>query len=83
MAKTEIEIRRTVTITREESVTVTVDVPQDILDNPDDVFRLDDWVEAQLKITGSELLTATLGNWDQISEDEEIEIDEVINHDEG
>lgn len=83
MAKAEIEIRRTVTITREESARVTVDVPQDILDDPDGDFGLHDWAEAELKITSSELAKATLSNWDHVDEDESSEIDEVINHDEG
>lgn len=78
MPQAEIEIRRTVTITREESVTVNVDIPQHILDDPDDDFALDDWVEGQLKIPNSDLSEAVQGNWDQGGDDDDYEIDEVI-----
>lgn len=74
----QIEIKRTVTVTREETVTVDVDVPQSILDNPDDHFGVDDWVEAQLKIPNSDLSEAVQGNWDQDIDDEDYDIDEVI-----
>lgn len=77
MPQAEIQIRRTVTITREEDVTVNVDIPQNILDDPDADFAVDDWVEGQLKIHNSALSAAVLGNWDLTDEYEDYEIDEV------
>ena len=78
MPQAEIEIRRTVTITREESVTVTVDVPQSIIDDEDDDCALDDWVEGELKNPNSNVSAAVRGNWDHTDEDEGIEIEEVV-----
>jgi hypothetical protein len=78
MTTVEIEIKREVTITREESVTVEVDIPQEVLDDPDpDV--LFDWVEERMKSpTGSEVSNAaTAAGWENLNEDEDIEYTEV------
>lgn len=75
MPKTQIEILRTVTITRDESVEVEVNVPQDVLDDPD---GLCDWTEQQLKRESSELFKAVHDTgWDVADEDESEEIQEV------
>ncbi len=55
MPKAEIEILRTVTVARDESVMVEADVPQNVLDDPDELF---DWVEAELNKEFSPLRTA-------------------------
>jgi hypothetical protein len=77
MPKTEIEILRTVNVRREESITVTVDAPQYVLD---DVDELHDWAEKQLENRDSELAKACENNWDVQDEDESVEIDEVLDH---
>jgi hypothetical protein len=81
MARTELEIRRTVTVETEEIVTVVVDVPQSILDNPDADFGLHDWVEGQLKVAGSDLAKQADDPMNGFVEDETVswEIDEVSN----
>lgn len=77
MPKTKIEISRQVEICRDEKVTVEVDVPAHILDDPDELF---DWVEGQMNsTTGNELSNAvTAAGWDQEIPDENIEYTEVL-----
>lgn len=79
MPKVEIEILRTVTITRDESVTVEVNIPQRILDNEyDNPGELYDWVERELGKESSALRTATdAAGWDHTGTDEDTEYDEV------
>ena len=80
MAKVEIEIVRTVEITREEKVVLELDVPKDILDDPDGDFGLLDWVDTQMKITGSAARNAgDAAGWDIEDEDESIEYSEANN----
>ena len=80
MAKVEIEIFRTVEITREEKVVLELDVPQDILDDPHGDFGLLDWVDGQMKITGSAACTAgDDAAWDIEDESVSIEYSEASN----
>lgn len=83
MPQTEIEIKRTVTITRDEEATITVDVPQDVLDGDHEGFELTDWVEGQMKIRNSEVSVAVSGNWVQDIDDEDYEIHEAVVVSEG
>lgn len=74
---TTIEIKRTVTITREESIEVDVDIPDHILDDEADPDELADWVGAQMKIDDSQLSQATKASWDVLDEDPDYEIEDV------
>lgn len=74
MAKVNLEILRTLEITREERVEVDVDVPADILADP---IKLDEWVEEQLDDAESELSQASVRNWEGSDEREDTTIDEV------
>jgi hypothetical protein len=80
MPKVEIEILRRVTVTRDESAIVELDVPAHILDDPDELF---DWVEREMGKTDSEVCKATADAWEVTDEDESIEYNEVNNLDEG
>lgn len=74
MPKREIEILRTVTITREESVIIVVDVPKRVLKD-EEVFE---WADVELKKEGTALRTlADAADWDLNDEDESEEIDEI------
>lgn len=75
MPRVELEIQRTVTIEREETITVEVDVPQDVLDEEAD-FDLHDWVENNLKDDTSEL-AKTAVDWECADEVESYEITDV------
>jgi hypothetical protein len=59
MPKTELEIKFDKTVNVTEVVKVEVDVPQSILDDPFADFGLQDWVDAQLQIPGSEVAVET------------------------
>jgi hypothetical protein len=76
MPKANIEIKRQVEITRDEAVTIEVDVPQHILD---DEFDLHDWIVDRMKsTTGNEVSNeVTRVGWDHIDEDETEDYTEV------
>ena len=81
MPKVEIEIMRTVETRREETATLELDVPQDILDDPHGDFGLLDWVDAQMAITCSDARKAAdSADWDITDEDDlSIEYNEANN----
>lgn len=76
MPKANIEIKRQVEITRDEAVTIEVDVPQHILDDPDELY---DWVKERMEsASGNEVSNeVTRLGWDHIDEDETIDYTEV------
>lgn len=78
MPKVNLEILRTMEITREERIEVEVDVPAKVLGDPD---KLHEWVEEQLGKVDSDLTQACVGNWEAADEDEDVTIDQVINLD--
>lgn len=78
MSKVNLEILRTMEITREERIEVEVDVPDRVLGDP---VELHEWVEAQLDKTDSALTQACVGNWEVSDETENPSIDQVINLD--
>jgi hypothetical protein len=80
MPKVNLEILRTVEITRDERIEVEVDVPGYILADSDALY---DWVEAGLEKTDSELTQATVGNWEIADESENISYDEVTRLDDN
>ncbi len=81
MPEIEIEIQRTVTITREESVVVTVDVPTRVTDNEEVLDWVDDIMEKSVEsMTAKEKAvyeTVTGAAWDPSDEDETIEYHEA------
>lgn len=78
MPKVNLEILRTVEITRDERIEVEVEVPASILADPD---KLHEWVEEQLDKTDSDLTQASVNNWEVVDETENPSIDQVINLD--
>ncbi len=74
MPKVNVEILRTVTITREENVVVEMNIPKHILDEDDVLGWIDSKVEAQDK-TVTELLDKA--EWETADEDESIEYNEA------
>ena len=82
MPKVNIEILRTVEITRDERIEVEVDVPAHLLGDDAEFDALENWADVELKKTDSELTQACVGNWDTDDESESVEINEVINLDE-
>ncbi len=74
MPKVNVEILRTVTITREENVVVELVVPKRVLDDEDVISWVDEQVEAQ-NATVTELLDKA--EWDVADEDESIEYNEA------
>jgi hypothetical protein len=82
MPKVEIEVRRTVETTREESIIVEVDVPSHILDLADDE-ELHDWVVQQSKYKSSEVTRAFTGAWDVLDNRDDVTYDEVMLLDES
>lgn len=82
MPKVELEILRTVTITREESIIVEVDVPAEELGEDGDLLG---WVDQQMDTTVTEVsdsvLRAAIGEelWAVNDEDETYEYDDVTN----
>ena len=73
MPKIEVEIQRTVTVTREESATIELDVPQHILDGD-----LHDWFERRNGVATSAVHRAVAEvEWEVHDEDETIEYDSV------
>lgn len=85
MPKVELEILRTVTITREESIIVEVDVPAEELGEDGDLLG---WVDQQMDTTVTEvsdsILRAAIGEelWAVNDEDETYEYDDVTNFNE-
>jgi hypothetical protein len=80
MPKAEIEILAQVEISRDLSATVELDVPQHILDDPDELF---DWVEEQMKNTEGDVYKTVTAAWDTTDEDESISYNEIYNLSEG
>jgi hypothetical protein len=78
MPMAEIEILRTVEITRDESAILQLDVPQHILDDPDELY---DWVEEEMNKPDSEVRQAVDAVWETTDENESIEYNEVNNLD--
>lgn len=78
MPKVNLEILRTMEITREERIEVEVDVPDRVLGDP---VELHEWVEEQLDKVDSDLTQACVGNWEVADETENPSIDQVINLD--
>lgn len=82
MPVVELEILRTVTITREESIIVEVDVPAEELGEDGDLLG---WVDQQMDTTVTEVsdsvLRAAIGEelWAVNDEDETYEYDDVTN----
>jgi hypothetical protein len=83
MPKINIEILRTVEITRDERIEVEVEVPAHLLGEDAEFDALENWVDAELKKTDSELTRACVSSWDIDDESESVEINEVTNLDEG
>jgi len=84
MATINIEILRTVEVTRDERIEVEVDVPAHLLAEDAEFDALENWVDAELKKADSELTRACVGNWETDNEDpENVTINEVTNLDEG
>lgn len=81
MPKVNIEILRTVEVTRDERVEVEVEVPARLLGDDAAFDALENWVDEELKKDG-ELLRATTGNWETDDETESFTINEVTNLDE-
>lgn len=81
MPKVNLEILRTVEISRDERIEVEVEVPEHLLGEDADLYALENWVEEELKKTGSDLTQACVGNWDLDDETETVEINEVTNLD--
>lgn len=81
MPKVEVEILRTVTITREENVTVELNVPQQVLNDGDVVGwvdRLTEGSEDKLSAKDKALRAAITGaEWEVSDEDESIEYNEA------
>ncbi len=82
MPKVEIEILRTVTITREESAVVELNVPKRVLDDEevlswvDEIMDKDD--DGTLTATDKAVYeTVTTAEWDPSDEDESIEYNEA------
>lgn len=82
MPKVNIEILRTVEITRDERVEVEVEVPAHLLGDDAAFDALETWADEELKKEDSELTRATTGNWDTDDESESVTINEVVNLDE-
>lgn len=78
MPKVNLEILRTMEITRDERIEVEVDVPAKVLGDPD---KLHEWVEEQLDKVDSDLTQACVGNWEVADATENSSIDEVVNLD--
>lgn len=83
MPKVNIEILRTVEVTRDERIEVEVEVPAHLLGDNAAFDALESWVDEELKKEDSELTRATAGNWETDDETESVEINEVTNLDEG
>lgn len=81
MPKVEIEIMRTVTVTREESAVVELDVPKRVIDEGDVVSWVDDIMEKPYEsMTSGETAVhaaVTGAEWDPSDEGEEIEYNEA------
>ena len=64
MPRIELEIMGTKTVSTDERITVVVDVPQDVLDDP---FALREWVDKQLQDASTELSK-------EVNKDDNIEV---------
>lgn len=76
MPKIEVEIFRTVTVTREESLIIELNIPKAVLEDGEEL----DWIEQQLEDQESETATAKAlkaADWDVSDEDESIEYNEA------
>lgn len=76
MPKAEVEILRTVTITREESLVIELNIPKAVLEDGEEL----DWIDQQLEewetATAKALKAAA---WDVTDEDESHEYNEATN----
>lgn len=76
--KANIEILRTVEITRDERIEVEVEVPDRLLADDAEFDALENWAEKELKKEDSELSKEVGGNWEVDDETESFSINEVI-----
>lgn len=83
MPKIEVEILRTVTITREENTTVELGVPQSVIDDCTELDWLDAIMtkDAKYRTAEEEAVWAAVTNaeWDVADEDQSVEYDEASN----
>lgn len=81
MPKVELEIMRTVTVTREESVIVEVDVPKRVLADGDETCWVIEQLDKNITPKDKSVLLKAIGemSWDVNDEDESFEIDDVTN----
>lgn len=83
MPKIEVEILRTVTITREENTTLELNVPKSFIDDGEELDWIDQVMEKALQdMTPMEKAAhraLTTAEWDVADEDESIEYDEANN----
>lgn len=83
MPKIEVEILRTVTITREENVTLELNVPKTVIDDGGELDWVDQVMEKQLHdMTPTEKAAhraLTAAEWDIADEDHSVQYDEANN----
>jgi hypothetical protein len=83
MPKIEVEILRTVTITREESATVELNVPKSVIDDGEELDWIDQIMEkrSEERKAGEKAVVKALADadWDVNDEDESTEYDEANN----
>ncbi len=83
MPSIEVEILRTVTVTREENTTVELNVPKTVIDDGEELDWIDQVMEKDLRdMTPMEKAAhraLTGAEWDIADEDESVQYDEVNN----